>query len=400
MESIIKKALEREEKEKNNKNKSDKDNAKKTQSGKDTKNVNEAKKEGSSIKKGKTSTDKELENILSNRKARIVVVGCGGAGNNTITRMHQVGIEGVTMVAVNTDAQDLLYADADVKVLIGKEITNGLGAGANPQVGEAAAKESREDIKKAIGKADLVFVTAGMGGGTGTGSAPIVAEVAKKEGALVVGVVTLPFEMEGKHRMENARMGLSKMEEFVDTLIIIPNDKLLELVPDVSINTAFKVADEILVNAVKGIAELITKPALINLDFADVNAVMGKGGLAMIGIGQSDTESRAREAVQKALHNPLLEVDVEGAKGALIHVAGGADLTLKEAKEVVEGVTSKLDPDARVIWGAMIDPDLGDSLRVMVVVTGVESPYHEDFTQKVDDARKKEIEEKLGVEFL
>ena len=393
MEGIIKKALEREDKEKGAKS----ENVNSKQAKKAEKKVKASKPQAP---QAKDKTDKELQEILSKKRARIVVVGCGGAGNNTITRMHQVGVEGVTLVAVNTDAQDLLYTDADIKVLIGRDITNGLGAGANPQIGEAAAKESREEIKRAIGKADLVFVTAGLGGGTGTGSAPIVAEVAKKEGALVVGVVTLPFEMEGKHRMENAKMGLKKLEEFVDTLIIIPNDKLLELVPDVSINTAFKVADEILVNAVKGIAELITKPALINLDFADVRAVMGNGGLAMIGIGQSDTENRAREAVQKALHNPLLEVDVDGAKGALIHVSGGADLTLKEAKEVVESVTSKLDPDAKVIWGAMIEPELGDSLRVMIVVTGVESPYHEDYTGKIDEERKKEIEEKLGVEFL
>ncbi|MCK4968828.1 MAG: cell division protein FtsZ, partial [Candidatus Aenigmarchaeota archaeon] len=318
--------------------------------------------------------DGDLKEILKTRKAEITVVGCGGAGNNTIARLVQVGIEGAKTMAVNTDAQDLLYTDADEKILIGKEITEGLGAGANPKIGEAAAKESKETIKKSLTGSDMVFITCGLGGGTGTGSAPIVAEISKKLNALTVAICTLPFAMEGRHRLENAKLGLEKLEEHVDTLIVIPNDKLMEMVPDVSINTAFKVADEILVNAVKGIAELVTKPGLINLDFADIRAVMGEGGIAMIGMGQSDTENRAYEAVQKALTNPLLDVDIDGATGALINVTGGSDLTLKEAKEVVNAVTSRLSEEAKVIWGAMIQRELGDSIRAMVIVTGVQSP--------------------------
>ncbi len=375
MESIIRDALEREEMEKETKK--------------------------SQPKKQKKPIDDKLKKILEESRAKIAVVGCGGAGNNTINRMAQVGIEGVKLIAINTDAQDLLYTDADARVLIGKDITGGLGAGSNPNIGEAAAKESKDEIKKEIEGFDMVFITAGMGGGTGTGSAPVVAEIAKKSGALVVGVVTMPFSMEGKHRMENAKKGLEKLREFVDTLIVIPNDKLLELVPEVSIVTAFKIADEILVNAVKGIAELITKESLINLDFADVKAVMQGGGLAMIGIGQSDTENRAIEAVQKALNNPLLDVDIEGAKGALIHVLGGADLTIKEAREVVSAVTSKLDEHARVIWGAAIEPELGESLRVMIIVTGVEAPHLlQQEPEQVKFEKRKEIEEKLGIEFL
>lgn len=344
--------------------------------------------------------DDDLKSLLKKRKAEIVVIGCGGAGNNTIARLMQVGIEGAKTIAINTDAQDLLYTDADEKILIGKDITEGLGSGANPKLGEAAAKESKETVKKSLDGADMVFITCGLGGGTGTGSAPIVSEISKKIGALTVAIVTLPFVMEGNHRANNAKIGLEKLEEVVDTLIIIPNDKLIEMVPDVSINTAFKVADEILVNAVKGIAELVTKPGLINLDFADIRAVMGEGGMAMIGMGQSDTENRAYEAVQKALTNPLLEVDIDGASGALINVTGGGDLTLKEAKEVVNAVTTRLSSDAKIIWGAMIQRELGDSIRVLVIVTGVDSPqiYSSDHTFKTE--QKKEIEQRLGIDFI
>ncbi len=344
--------------------------------------------------------DSDLKEILKTRKAEITVVGCGGAGNNTIARLVQVGIEGAKTMAINTDAQDLLYTDADEKLLIGKEITEGLGAGANPKIGEAAAKESKEIVKKSLTGSDMVFITCGLGGGTGTGSAPIVAEISKKLSALTVAICTLPFAMEGRHRMENAKLGLEKLEEHVDTLIVIPNDKLMEMVPDVSINTAFKVADEILVNAVKGIAELVTKPGLINLDFADIRAVMGEGGIAMIGMGQSDTENRALEAVQKALTNPLLDVDIDGATGALINVTGGSDLTLKEAKEVVNAVTSRLSEEAKVIWGAMIQRELGDSIRAMVIVTGVQSPQIYGNEHTFMGEQKKEIEQKLGIDFV
>ncbi|MBU2639973.1 MAG: cell division protein FtsZ, partial [Nanoarchaeota archaeon] len=261
----------------------------------------------------KGDTDRELEQLLSKQRAKIKVIGTGGAGNNTIDRVKEVGIIGAETIAINTDAQDLLYTNADIKILIGREITGGLGAGSIPKIGEEAARESEQDIKKRIQGADMVFITCGLGGGTGTGSAPIIAEIAKKVGCLTVGIVTLPFIMEGQRRYENAIIGLEKLERIVDTLIVIPNDKLLELAPDLPLQTAFKVADEILTNAVKGIAELVTKAGLVNLDFADIKAVMGDGGVAMIGVGESDTENRALEAVEKAISNPLLDVDISGA---------------------------------------------------------------------------------------
>lgn len=346
-----------------------------------------------------SAVDEDLKKLLEARKANIKVVGIGGAGNNTISRMMQVGIVGVETIAINTDAQDLLYTDADDKVLIGKELTKGLGAGADPNVGQEAAKEDKDDLKEALAGADLVFITAGMGGGTGTGAAAVVAEVAKKMGALVVAVVTLPFSMEGRSRMDNAKFGLENLEKEADTLIVVPNDKLLEVVPDVSIVTAFKVSDEILVNAVKGIAELITKPGLVNLDFADVRAVMGAGGYSMIGLGESDTENRALESVEKALNNPLLDVDIQGAKGALVNVVGGAEMTIKECQQIVESISSKLSEDAKVIWGAQIDKELGEKVRAMIVVTGILGD------QKFDDGtmtrgKQKEIEKILGIDFM
>lgn len=344
--------------------------------------------------------DEELRKILESRKAEIKVVGAGGAGGNTISRLMQVGIVGAETVAINTDAQDLLYTDADRKVLIGKEITGGLGAGADPKVGSEAAKESKDEIKKALEGADMVFVNAGLGGGTGTGASPGIADIAKKLGALTVGIVTLPFTMEGKQRSQNAQTGLENLEGIVDTLIVIPNDKLLEIVPDVSVTTAFKVADEILVNAVKGIAELITKPGLVNLDFADIRAVMGSGGMAMIGMGESDSENRAMESVEKALNNPLLDVDIEGAAGALVNVSGGSDVTIKECQEIVEGVSTKINPDAKVIWGAQIIKELGDTIRAMLIVTGVKSSqiYGPEKTFTIE--KQREIESVLGIDFV
>jgi cell division protein FtsZ len=353
-----------------------------------------------SLDQRSSSIDEDLRKLLEARKAEIKVVGLGGAGNNTVSRMMQVGIVGAEVVAINTDAQDLLYTDADSKVLVGKELTRGLGAGADPHIGMEAAKESKDDIKDALHGADMVFITCGLGGGTGTGSSPIVADVAKKLGALVVGIVTLPFTMEGKQRMDNAKSGLEELESQVDTLIVIPNDKLLEIVPDVSIVTAFKVSDEILVNAVKGIAELVTKPGLVNLDFADIKAVMGSGGMAMIGMGESDTENRALEAVEKALNNPLLDVDVDGAEGALINVTGGADITIRECQEIVEAVSSKLSPDAKIIWGAQIQKELGDTVRTMLIITGVRSSQIYGPSKTFTSEKQKEIEKILGIDFV
>jgi cell division protein FtsZ len=535
--------------------------------------------------------DEELRTILESRKTQIKVVGAGGAGNNTITRLMQVGIVGAETIAINTDAQDLLYTDADKKILIGKELTSGLGAGGDPKVGMEAARESKEDIKKALQGADMVFLTCGLGGGclrgssliytnpdgpqridsikpgsfvysledgrlvkkkviasmktgikkvlevktnnhtlyasydhpflkvipekvdkygrfskfkfewtpaeklkqndivvvmrkapdvdiqcqfedefhqldkslektrqgkgigflcgyrgptnseffknfgfakiksikevgneevyditvegshnfvaegfvvhnTGTGSLPVVAEIAQKLGILTIAVVTLPFSMEGKQRMANAREGLENLEDHVDTMIVIPNDKLLEVVPDVSLATAFKICDEVLVNAVKGIAELVTKPGLVNLDFADVRSIMKNGGLAMIGMGESDTENRAIEAVERALNNPLITVDVNGATGALINVIGGPDITIREAQQIVEAVSTRLSPDAKIIWGAQIAKELGETLRAMLVITGVKSPQIFGPSKKWTKEERKDIEKILGIDFV
>jgi cell division protein FtsZ len=344
--------------------------------------------------------DAELEEIINSKKATIKVFGVGGAGGNTLMRMSEVGIKGAELIAVNTDAQDLLCVLSDRKILIGKELTGGLGAGNNPQIGREAAKESEAEIKKVLQEADMAFITCGLGGGTGTGAAPVVASVAKKMGALTVGVVTLPFSIEGKVRLENALEGLERMQESVDTLIVIPNDKLLEIANDLPLHTAFKVADEILTNAVKGIAELVTKTGLINLDFADIKAVMRQGGVAMIGVGESDTEHRAVEAVEKAITNPLLDVDISGAKGALINVIGGPSMSLDEAKSVVDTISQKLDENANIIWGAQLANDMKDSIRVMLVVTGVKSPQIFSRDKTVGSQRKTEMENELGIEFI
>ena len=348
-----------------------------------------------------TAIDEELEELVTRQKAKIKVFGIGGGGNNTINRMSEVGITGSETVAVNTDAQDLLYTTADAKILIGKELTNGLGAGSIPKIGEDAAKESEKDVKEKIHGADIVFVTCGLGGGTGTGATPVIADIAKKMGILTVAIVTIPFSMEGQRRYANAIEGLEKLEQIVDTLIVIPNDKLLELCPGLPLHTAFKVADEILTNAVKGIAELVTKTGLVNLDFADIKTVMGKGGVAMIGVGESDSENRAIESVEKAIHNPLLDVDITGANGALINISGGPNMTLDEARRIVETVTERLDEEARVIWGAQISEDLDQTIRTLLIVTGVNSP--QIFGPKkvtTVDRKKREIENELGIEFV
>ncbi len=344
--------------------------------------------------------DVELEKILQNKKAKIKVIGCGGAGNHTISRISEIGVIGAEIIAINTDAQDLLNSVADRKILIGKELTGGLGAGSDPNIGKEAARESEQELKQLIKGSHMIFLTCGLGGGTGTGSIPIIAEIAKKLGVLTVAIVTLPFTMEGKLRYENAMIGLQELEGLVDTLIVIPNDKLIELAPDLPLHTAFKVADEILTNAVKGIAELITKPGLINLDFADIRAVMSSGGIAMIGVGESDTENRAIEAVEKAIQNPLLDVDVTGATGALINVSGGPNMSLDEAKKVVEHISDKLDENAKIIWGAQLSPDLQNTVRTMLVIVGVRSPQIFGPRRTFSDKQRMDLATELGIEFV
>jgi cell division protein FtsZ len=344
--------------------------------------------------------DRELEELLKNQSAKIKILGIGGGGNNSLSRMREIGIKGGEMIAINTDAQDLLYANADQKILIGKELTQGLGAGSNPQVGQEAAKESESEIKKKITGSDMIFITCGLGGGTGTGAAPVVAGIAKKQGALTIAIVTLPFTIEGKKRLENAMNGLEKLEAIVDTLIVIPNDKLLELAPDLPLQTAFKIADEVLTNAVKGITELVTKTGLVNLDFADVKAVMVNGGVSLIGMGESDSQSRAIEAVERAINNPLLDVDISNATGALVNVIGGSNMSLDEYKTIIGAVGEKLSPDAKLIGGAQIAEDMDKSIRVLLIVTGVKSSQILGRGESLESIKHREIEEELGIEFF
>ncbi|NOR18386.1 cell division protein FtsZ [candidate division WOR-3 bacterium] len=331
--------------------------------------------------------NRELEEVLAGLTTTIKVVGCGGAGTNTISRCIEGGISGAELVALNTDAQHLLLAGVPHKVLIGRHITHGLGAGSLPQIGEEAARESEKDIREAVGRADMVFVTCGLGGGTGTGSAPVVSQIAKETGALTIGVVTLPFSVEGFIRMENADAGLKRLRETCDTVIVIPNDKLLDVVPNLSLNAAFRVADEVLMRSIKGITEMITKPGLVNLDFADLKTVMKRGGVAMIGLGEAEGETNAVNAVVEALNSPLLEVDISEATGALVNVTGGEDMTISEAERVVEEIYSRVDPNARIIWGTTVNPELKRSIRAMLVITGVKSkqilgPAHKAFENK------------------
>ena len=322
-----------------------------------------------------SADDEELMELLKKLKTVIKVVGCGGAGSNTINRIMEEGITDVELIAANTDAQHLLTIKAMRKVLLGRRTTRGLGAGSLPQVGEEAAKESEEELRNLLQGSDIVFVTAGLGGGTGTGSAPVVAEIAKELGALVIAVVTLPFSAEGRLRMENALWGLEKLQRAADTVITIPNDKLLQIVPRLPLHLAFKVADELLMHAIKGIAEMITKPGLVNLDYNDLKTIMKSAGVAMIGVGESDSDNRAEEATMMAINSPLIEADISDATGALINVVGGENMTVSEAQRVAEIIHSSIREDARIIWGASIDPTLGNTLRVMLVITGVKSPY-------------------------
>jgi len=344
--------------------------------------------------------DRELEELLKRQITKIKVFGIGGGGNNSLNRMKEIGIKGGDLIAVNTDAQDLLYTNSDQKILIGRELTHGLGAGNNPNVGQEAAKESESDIKKKLYGADMVFITCGLGGGTGTGAAPVIAALAKKQGALTIGIVTLPFTIEGKKRLENSMNGLEKLESIVDTLIVIPNDKLLELAPELPLHTAFKIADEILTNAVKGITELVTSSGLVNLDFADIRTIMTDGGVSLIGMGESDTGQRALEAVEKAIQNPLLDVDISNSTGALINIIGGNTMSLDECKLIVETIGNKLNPEAKLIWGAKISPDMDKVIRVLLIVTGVKSSQILGQGEELKSKKHREIEEELGIEFF
>ena len=333
-----------------------------------------------------------LQEYMEKSKAKIFVIGAGGAGNNTISRLGEIGIEGAETISINTDAQDLFYCKSNDKILIGEETCGGLGAGGIPEVGEASAEESEEKIKRKVDGADMVFVTCGLGGGTGTGSAPVVCRIAQKCGALTIAVVTMPFSAEGLKRRENAEKGLEKLQSAADTVLVIPNDKLLEVAPSLPINKAFMVSDELLGRAVKGITELITKPGLVSLDFADIKSVMENSGMAMIGMGESDTGDRAEDSVREALNSPLLDLDISNAKSALINITGSNDLTLNEAEKIVQMVADELDPEANIIWGTQIQDDLASTIRTTIVVAGVSSPsiLGKDDSYK-DKARGEEI---------
>ena len=317
-------------------------------------------------------TDMEIEDLLKSSRISIKIVGCGGAGSNTINCIYEEGITGAELIAANTDAQHLLITKANKKILLGRRKTRGLGAGAQPDVGEESAKECEEDLKKLFESTNIVFITCGLGGGTGTGSAPIIAKIAKSSGALVCAFVTLPFHGEGTQRMENALWGLERLNDSADTVIIIPNDKLLELVPRLPLKMAFKVSDQILMRAIKGLTEIITKPGLVNVDFSDINVIMKNGGYGMIALGESsDSDDRAAEAVNEAIHSPLLDADISSANGVLINVTGSHDMTLAEAEKIAELIQQNVSPTAKIIWGCSIDPTMNQNIRIMLILTGV-----------------------------
>ncbi|HQD41638.1 MAG TPA: cell division protein FtsZ [Bacillota bacterium] len=310
----------------------------------------------------------DMEN---NQFAVIKVIGVGGGGSNAVNRMIDAGLKGVEFVAINTDRQALLLSNASQKVQIGEKLTKGLGAGANPEIGQKAAEESREIIENIIQGSDMVFITAGMGGGTGTGAAPIIADIAKQLGILTVGVVTKPFTFEGRKRALHAEEGIKDLKEKVDTLVIIPNDRLLQISEKkTSMIEAFKTADDVLRQGVQGISDLIAVPGLVNLDFADVKTIMLNTGMAHMGIGCSNGENRAVEAAKQAIQSPLLETSIEGAKGVLLNITGGPNLGLFEVNEAAELVSQSADPDANIIFGAVIDEDLKDEIRITVIATG------------------------------
>ncbi|NLW24358.1 MAG: cell division protein FtsZ [Clostridia bacterium] len=311
--------------------------------------------------------------------AQIKVIGVGGGGSNAVNRMITSGLKGVEFIAVNTDAQALYMSKAETKIQIGLKLTRGLGAGANPEIGRNAAEESRDEIAKALKGADMVFVTAGMGGGTGTGAAPIVAEVAKELGALTVGVVTKPFTFEGRKRAQQAIAGVANLKEKVDTLITIPNDRLLQVVDkNTSINDAFRIADDVLRQGVQGISDLIAVPGLINLDFADVKTIMQNTGSALMGVGTASGENRSATAARNAISSPLLETSIEGAKGVLLNITGGSSLGLYEVNEAAEIIAEAADPEATIIFGAVIDESLEDEVRITVIATGFDQKKNDD----------------------
>jgi cell division protein FtsZ len=333
----------------------------------------------SDVGRGQRTTEEiEIEKVANDLSVCIKLVGCGGAGSNTVNRCIEDKLEGVSTLALNTDAKHLLSVKAGKKILVGKTLTHGLGAGARPEVGERATMENAQDIKSYLQEAQIVFVTAGMGGGTGTSSSFVTARLAKELGALTIGIVTMPFKSEGELRMENAVQGLSRLSKVCDTTIVIPNDTLIELVPRLPVQAAFKVADELLLQTIRGLTEMLTRAGLVNVDYADLKTILNEGGVSLIGVGESDITSgdRMDEAVEEAVDSPLLgKLDLGDARGALIRVVGGPDMTIEEGARAAEIVTQRVRNDARVIWGCSVEEEMEKRVRVLLIATGARSQY-------------------------
>jgi len=347
----------------------------------------------------KSSQENKFEGVEIGQ-AKIRVIGVGGAGNNMVGWLYAKGIKGAEIIACNTDQQHLGIIDADRKFLIGKGVTRGLGCGGFPEKGAEAAKESLQELKECLKGSDMVFVCAGMGGGTGTGAAPIVAQVARDTGAIVIGTVTMPFKIE-RARVDKAEFGLQQLRDVSDTVIVIDNNRLVSIAGNLPIQQAFAVANELVATMIKGIVETIAIPSLVNLDYADVKAIMKNGGVAAIGVGASDTTNRVEEAVRGALQNPLLDINYQGATGALIHVIGGPDMTLDDINRVGELVTESLDQDANIIWGARVTDDMKGRLTVMTIITGVKSPWILGKRRALETSPEvRQISDELGIEVL
>lgn len=322
-----------------------------------------------------SSSSVELSKDSEFAAPKIMVMGIGGAGNNSVNRICAMGVSGAELVAINTDRQHLgIISDDVTKLLIGKSVTNGLGAGAYPEIGAKAAEVSKAALEEILDGIDMLFITAGMGGGTGTGAAPVVAQIAKQQGAIVIAIVTYPFALE-RARLVKAEEGIDLMKDICDTVVVIDNNRLVELVPNLPMQDAFKVADEVIARTVRGITETITQPSLINLDYADIRTVMGSKGLSVIAVGESQSVNKVDEVVEDTLKNALLDVDITGATGCLVHITGGTELTLGEANAVGEMLTEQIDPNAAVIWGSRIDPTFENKIEVIAIFTGVKSPF-------------------------
>ncbi|MDN7023514.1 cell division protein FtsZ [Methanoculleus sp. FWC-SCC1] len=332
--------------------------------------INEALKHAEREKFMRNTMDDDGDDMIG--QPRIVIVGCGGAGNNTINRLYHMQVNGAETIAINTDKQHLDMIQADKRVLVGKSLTKGLGAGGFPDVGRRAAEMARPTLESLLADADLVFITAGMGGGTGTGTAPVVAQIAKEQGAIVVGMVSYPFQVE-KARLLRAEEGMEALAASADSVIVLDNNRLIKYVPNLPLGQAFSVMDQLIAETVKGISETITEPSLINIDYADVRAIMSKGGVAVMLVGESKQQNKAESVVHECLNHPLLDIDYRGATGSLIHITGGNDLTLQDAEEIASSLTYELDPHADVIWGARVNSEYEGRVRVMAIMTGVKS---------------------------